>query len=94
VWGFKGLFFVRRAETSLEWSRGFSGALRRVLWLCGGQRSAPGAASWAAGARGGLFEQLKHFVSKSWCSPSRRRQRPRLRQQSVRLKFEEMRGLS
>ena len=31
------------------------GALRRVLWLCGGQRSPWGAALWAAGAAAALF---------------------------------------
>ncbi len=53
--GFKGLFFVRRAEKSLERLSVVRGALRRVLWLCGGQRSPWGAAAWPAGARRGVF---------------------------------------
>ncbi len=53
--GFKGLFFVRRAEKSLERLSVVRGALRRVLWLCGGQRSPWGTASRAAGARRGAF---------------------------------------
>ena len=53
--GFKGLLGARRAEKSLERSRDQSGALRRVLWLCGGQRSLWGTALGAAGARRGVF---------------------------------------
>ena len=53
--GFKGLFFVRRAEKSLETGAAGRGAFRRVLWLCGGQRSPWGTALWAAGAAAALF---------------------------------------
>ena len=56
--GFKGLFFVRRAEKSLETGAAGRGAFRRVLWLCGGQRSPWGTALWAAGARRGAFLRL------------------------------------
>ena len=49
------LLAARRAEKSLERSRDRSGALRRVLWLCGGQRSPWGMASWRAGARAAPF---------------------------------------
>ena len=55
---------ARRAEKSLETEAEGRGALRRVLWLCGGQRSPWGAASWPAGGRRRAFELLKHFVSK------------------------------
>ena len=65
VWGFKGLFFVRQAEKSLERSRGQSGALRRVLWLCGGRRSPWGAASWPAGRARGSFELLQQLSPKA-----------------------------
>ena len=41
------------------------GALRSVLWLCGGQRSPWGTASWPAGARRGVFELLKQSSPKS-----------------------------
>ena len=63
--GFKGLLAARRPETSLERSRGFSGALRRVLWLCGGQRSPWGAAVWPAGGRAApFFGLLKQCLQK------------------------------
>ena len=53
--GFKGLYFVRRAEKSLESCAVGRGELRRVLCVCGGQRSPWGTALWPAGARRGAF---------------------------------------
>ena len=63
--GFKGLLGARRAEKSLETGAAGRGALRRVLWLCGGQRSPWGTALWRAGARRGVFELLKQSSPKS-----------------------------
>ena len=42
------LLAARRAEKSLETEAAGRGALRRVPWLCGGQRSPWGVASWPA----------------------------------------------
>ena len=64
--GGSGVFLAaRRAEKSLERSRGQSGALRRVLWLCGGRRSPWGAASWPAGRARGSFEWLQQLSPKA-----------------------------
>ena len=51
-------WLLGRARKSLERlvpNQGHRGAFRSVPWLCGGQRSPWGAASWAAGCRAAPF---------------------------------------
>ena len=64
--GFQGSVFCSAGgEVSRAVARPERRALRRVPWLCGGQRSPWGAASWPAGRARGSFELLQQLSPKA-----------------------------